>query len=280
MAKTIQSPLNYTGGKFKLLDQMIPLFPENIDTFYDLFGGGGNVSINVKAKKIYYNDILKEVACFVEYCNDVDACSLLETLDAYINEYGLSKTNKEAYYRLREDYNKDKTSHVKFFLLVAHSFNNQIRFNKKGEYNMPFGKNRSSFNPRLRQKLIEFINRLEKVNLVVTSKDFREFRNTEFQPTDLVYCDPPYLISTATYNEGGGWKEADERDLYSFLDSIDRGGSRFALSNVLCHNGQNNKLLNVWSKNYRVSLLNHSYKNCNYQRKDIGSSQEVLITNY
>ena len=36
----IKSPLNYVGGKYKLLNEIIPLFPENINTFVDLFGGG------------------------------------------------------------------------------------------------------------------------------------------------------------------------------------------------------------------------------------------------
>ena len=43
----IQSPLNYTGGKFKLLPQILPLFPKNINTFVDLFCGGCNVGINI-----------------------------------------------------------------------------------------------------------------------------------------------------------------------------------------------------------------------------------------
>ena len=55
----VKSPLNYTGGKFKLLPKIIPLFPSKIDTFYDLFGGGFNVGINVVANKIVYNDIQK-----------------------------------------------------------------------------------------------------------------------------------------------------------------------------------------------------------------------------
>lgn len=40
MENYIQSPLNYTGGKYKLLKQIVPLFPTNIDIFVDLFGGG------------------------------------------------------------------------------------------------------------------------------------------------------------------------------------------------------------------------------------------------
>ena len=60
--KYIKSPLNYVGGKYKLLSQILPLFPSNINTFVDLFGGGGNVIVNVKAEHCIYNDILKQVA--------------------------------------------------------------------------------------------------------------------------------------------------------------------------------------------------------------------------
>ena len=48
-----QSAINYTGGKFKLIPQLLPLFPSNINNFYDVFAGGANVTINVQAKKIF-----------------------------------------------------------------------------------------------------------------------------------------------------------------------------------------------------------------------------------
>lgn len=52
----IKSPLNYTGGKHKLLPQILPLFPKEINTFVDLFTGGCNVAVNVEAKRIIAND--------------------------------------------------------------------------------------------------------------------------------------------------------------------------------------------------------------------------------
>nr|WP_307935497.1 DNA adenine methylase [Mycoplasmopsis bovis] len=55
--KYIKSPLNYIGGKYKLLNQIVRYFPKNIDTFYDLFAGGCDVAINIKANKIVVNDI-------------------------------------------------------------------------------------------------------------------------------------------------------------------------------------------------------------------------------
>ena len=52
----IKSPLNYIGGKTKILDQIIPLFPSKINNFVDLFAGGCNVGINVNADKVWFND--------------------------------------------------------------------------------------------------------------------------------------------------------------------------------------------------------------------------------
>ena len=57
----IKSPMNYTGGKFKLMPQIEPLFPANTNMFVDLFAGGGNVAVNVNANKIIANDYDKHV---------------------------------------------------------------------------------------------------------------------------------------------------------------------------------------------------------------------------
>lgn len=57
----VKSPLNYTGGKHKLLPQILPLFPNEINTFVDLFTGGCNVAVNVEAKRIIANDFEEHV---------------------------------------------------------------------------------------------------------------------------------------------------------------------------------------------------------------------------
>ena len=54
----VHSPLNYIGGKRKLLPQIIPMFPRKISTFVDLFCGGCNVGMNVDAEKVIFNDNL------------------------------------------------------------------------------------------------------------------------------------------------------------------------------------------------------------------------------
>jgi DNA adenine methylase Dam len=277
----IKSPLNYVGGKYKLLPQILPLFPKEIDTFYDLFGGGFNVGINVDAKKHVYNDILKPVVELLWALKKEDRERVLMFIDDYIDQYNLSKTNKEGYLALRERYNETKRSPFMFYTLVAHSFNNQIRFNKKGEFNMPFGMNRSSFNSTLRKRFIAFVNKLQTLDVSFYSKDFREFKVDAFDKRDFIYCDPPYLLSLATYNENGGWTERDEKDLYNFLNEIS-SEVKWAMSNVLETKGERHSLLESWVRKnrYKIHYLNADYSNSNHQRKKHKPDVEILVTNY
>jgi len=275
--KYIKSPLNYTGGKYKLLPQILPLFPKDIDTFVDLFSGGFNVGINVKAKKIIYNDICNEVVQILNTFYNMNINNILHEVKHNISKYSLSKENKDGFLQFRNDWNKTKENWIDLYTLICYAFNNQIRFNSKGAYNMPFGKDRSSFNPTLENKLKLFIDSLHNKNIVFCNYNFKELKIDKLLANDLVYCDPPYFNSTASYNENGGWTEQDEQDLLELLDDINDKGIKFALSNNLKYD---NPLLKEWIKKYNVHYLNGDYSNCNYQKKDKGDDIEVLITNY
>lgn len=273
----IKSPLNYVGGKYKLLNQIIPIFPEEINTFVDLLGGGFNVGCNVKAEHVVYNDILKEVVSLLKYIQGNNTEDLLSEIEDYIKTYSLSKENKEGYLTLRSDYNSGIRTPMKFYTLLCYAFNNQIRFNSKGEYNMPFGKNRSSFNPSLRKKFIAFADRIQELNCTFLNISFDEFNFSTLTEEDFIYVDPPYYNSVASYNENGGWTEENEKTLLEILDLINDNHIKFALSNNLKYE---NPLLDEWKDKYTIHYLNGNYSNCNYQKKDKSKDMEVLITNY
>ena len=93
----VKSPLNYTGGKFKLLPQILPLFPNKIDTFIDLFGGGFNVGINVKANQVIYNDIEKHIVELLNYFKNNEGKVIIKQIDSLIDKYGLTRTDKYGY---------------------------------------------------------------------------------------------------------------------------------------------------------------------------------------
>lgn len=302
----IQSPLNYVGGKFKLLPQILPHFPSKIDRFIDLFCGGGNVGINVNCSKVLFNDSNIALKMIFNTFKILDKDVTFSTIDSIINKYnltdsskngyafyncnsstGLGKVNEKNYVRLREDFNKninlDCNYYIMLYVLIVYSFNNQIRFNKKGEFNLPVGKR--DFNSKMRAKLSNFINRLKSGDYTFESLHFRDVDNSGWDDSTFVYCDPPYLLGCATYNEKDGWNEDLEIELLNYLDNLDNRGIKFALSNVLRAKGETNEILLDWIKKnedrYRVIYLNYSYSNSNYQVKDrFAPSDEVLIVNY
>lgn len=278
------------GGKYKLLKEILPLFPDDICTFVDLFGGGFNVGINVKCNNVFYNDICPQVVDLLQhfYENESEDIhkKIIETITYYglsrsdINGYekygcnssnGLGEYNKSKYMKLREDYNISP-DWIKFYTLITCSFSNQIRFNSKGQFNMPYGKR--DYNISLQNKLKIFVEEIHKKDIRFWNKDFREYK---FSSDDFIYCDPPYYNSIATYNENGGWGEQDEKDLLSMLDSVDINHGRFALSNNLKYD---NPFLDEWKNKYNIHYLSGDYSNCNYQKKDRSKDMEVIITNY
>lgn len=275
-------------------------------TFVDLFCGGCNVGINVQANKIIYNDLDEHLLYLYNTFKNLDKEATFEWIYQIIDKYGLSLVSKNGYdfyncesskglgdynrdkfLKLREDFNtktsEDYYYYTMLYVIIVYAFNNQIRFNRDGKYNMPVGKR--DFNAKMVSKLSDFIDVFQAQNCAFTCKDFRKFDTSVLDSNDFVYVDPPYLITCATYNEQGGWNEETEKDLLNFLDELNDRNIRFALSNVLRSKGKENHILIEWldksSDKYRAVPLNYSYSNSNYQTKDKASvSEEVLIINY
>lgn len=284
----IKSPLNYIGGKYKILNQILPYFPNNIDNFIDLFAGGCNVGINVNAKKIFFNDNLTYLIEMYKAFQLNDIETVLNHIEKRIQDFQLSLTNENGYKKMRELYNQQRNS-LDLFVLVAYTFNHQIRFNNDHDFNNPFGKERSNFNKTMKQNLTRFITKLKEKDVEFTNTSFENFDFTFLTKNDFVYCDPPYLITTGTYNDGKrgfkGWTKNEEQSLLKILDNLNKYRIRFALSNVLDHKGKSNDILKKWlvkNPEYKINYLNFNYSNSNYHttNRDRKSSTEVLITNY
>lgn len=298
----VKSPLNFTGGKYKLLPQLVPLFPSDISTFVDIFCGGCNVGVNVTAKKIICNDIDSNLIGLFSFFKGKSYDNLLPKIQEVINNFNLSDSEKNGYsfyncnsanglgnfnrtgfLNLRETFNTLSKSNENYYLylyiLIVYAFNNQIRFNSDGEFNLPVGKR--DFNLRMQKKLKNFLSALETKNISFSNYYFSDIKIPELSEKDFVYADPPYLITCATYNEKS-WNEDEEKKLLSYLDELSKNKIRFALSNVLSTDNKTNTILQAWlnKRKYNCHHLDFSYKNSNYHKKNIAKTDEVLITNY
>ena len=279
----IKSPLNYSGGKYKLLNQIIPLFPTKINTFVDLFGGSGTISANVNANTIIYNEISEPVFNIIEWMLKTDENIILSRFDWLVKEYNLNLTNKEGYLKLREDYNNTRDISM-LCMLNYYGYGNTLRFNSKGNYNMPFGNGKQRYSPRSIKHIHAFKDFFKNKKLILSNKDFRDFDYNQLKQGDLVYFDPPYITSPMPYNDMFKWDIGVEYQLYDILDSLTDRGIMFALSNVFENRGEVHNELIEWSKKHNVHYLNHNYGNAfETTRKDKGLANktvEVLITNY
>lgn len=285
--KYVCSPLNYIGGKYKLLPQLLPLFPKNIHTFVDLFCGGCNVGINTEAQFIVFNDNLSYLIDLYHEFQTHDPDYIFTHIENQIALFNLSLTNEEGYRKIRELYNSQRNP-LDLFVLTAYSFNHQIRFNNSHKFNNPFGKDRSCYNSRMKYNLNEFLKAIHKKKAKFCCKEFTNYDFSNLNENDYVYCDPPYLITTGTYNDGkrgfSGWSEKEELLLLEILSSLNNKGVKFGLSNVLTHKANHNHLLVNWieKNNFIITHLHKDYSNSNYhiinRKKD--STDEVLVTNY
>lgn len=274
----IRSSIYLSGNKYRLLKDIIPLIKdESRNTFVDLFGGSGCVSLNVVNQdmfsKVIYNDKafhLYQLQQFIQNLQSWDWKNLDEC------HYSYPRT-KEDYYRMVEDYNKPKDP-LLLYMLQTRSNSNMMRFNKKGEWNMTYGE-RATYS---RDKLENHHHLIKNVELC--SLDFGDCIEHLLNNLDLkdvvVYCDPPYMHTTATYNENGGWTENDNQTLFEYLTLLHKEGAKVVMSNVFENRGKVHQSLIDWTKEnqdeFDVHHLNISYNNSSF-RKGKGKTDEIVI---
>lgn len=285
----IKSAINYIGCKHKLLPQMLPLFPKQINTFVDMCCGSGTVGMNVVANNHVYNDInfrIVEILEFLYKNRDCVECAI-EDIEGMIKYYSLTKTNEEGFKRIREDYNlagwiEKGRNPLMLYTLMCYSFNYQCRFNNDGFYNGSFGRNRSQFSDRQRTNLIKCSEVLKGQNSTFSSISMFDYDYSSLNERDFIYFDVPYYGTTGNYNDGkrlfGDWTIEDERKLHSLMLKLNKDGVRFAISNNFTTNEKMKKFIR-WT-DFNVHHLYVNYSNCNYQKKDKSKDDEVLITNY
>ena len=300
--RPLRSPLFYVGDKWKLMPQLESLFPSDISVYVEPFVGGGSSFLNTPAERCLLNDldpwIIKIHEELLRFSKNEEG--LLRKLYAEISRYGFScsykgilapedlkrqypKTyyahfNKEPYARLRAVFNhSNKDNLLDLYLLIIYGFNHMIRFNSKGDFNLPVGN--VDFNCNVQAALHGYLQSCKGRDLYFSASDFREF----LERVDLkdkrayVYCDPPYMISSSEYNKF--WSQKDEEDLYETLDELNVRGVRFGMTNLVHHKGKTNDILLEWSKKYVVFPISSNYISFNDNSVKMGS-QEVFVTNY
>jgi site-specific DNA-adenine methylase len=285
----INTPFNYTGNKFKLLEQIIPEMDYSKKFFCDIFAGGGSVYTNIidKYEHILINDIIKDL---------ISIHKLLINDDNFVNNVKLlcpKKDDKEGFIKLRTSYNENKTPE-KLYALMLSSTNNMIRFNQKFNYNQTFGKR--SFSNSTQKKIDCFINHLTPYKNKITYIS-EEFYKIKVNKDCMVYMDMPYgysknnsnnkdllkqmnnkQLSEAGYNNF--WLKEHEIKLYNYCKRLNDDGASFVLSGVLEHNGNTSWILD------KLIIDGFKYKEFDFNYKKVSrtnidkKTKEIIVKNF
>ena len=295
-----RSPLFYVGDKYKLVREIRTHFPEQINRMIEPFVGGGSVMMNVEAGSYLLNDIdsyviaIHRMLCgFIGHEGD-----FFNTFFEMVDEYGLSlsykghstsdelkrefpktyyaKYNKEAYNHLKDDFNNGGRQDImRLYMLLIYGFNRMLRFNARGDFNLPVGD--VDFNQNTKDALDDYFRLLAEKNVEWHDKDFREFLGgIDYQKDDFIYLDPPYLITFSEYNKL--WDAETEHELLTLLDELNAKGVRFAISNVTHYKGKVNDAFLEWSAHYTNHPIKSNY--ISFNDNTIKNFNEVLVTNY
>jgi DNA adenine methylase Dam len=262
--------LNYTGSKFKLLNQIIP----NLDTtkkyFIDLFTGSFVVAANVANlyEQILANDIIPELIQIHQ--------QLLENNTIIEKTKSICPNTKEEFLNLRNSFNENK-SPEKLWALILSCTNNLMRFNKKFQFNQTYGERK--WNQNTDKKVSEFVNNTKqyKNKFILTSKHFNEIQITK---PSMIYIDPPYSETEAGYN--AYWNKEDDILLYNYCNNINKINSSFMVSGILGEHKNNKRSIlidKLIQDGYNYKLLEHNYEKV-ARIKNNKNSQEIIITNY
>ena len=194
--RTIVPPIKCQGIKTKLVPWIKAVVPSDFDGLWiEPFLGSGVVVFNVLPKRALLADSNPHLINFYEAIS-IGAISPASTRRHLENEGAeLCRSNGEHYYTVRERFNRIHDP-LDFLFLNRACFNGLIRFNRKGEFNVPFCRKPNRFSQSYVTKICNQVRAVMDIltvrDFVFATQDLSETINMA-QSTDFMYCDPPYV---------------------------------------------------------------------------------------
>lgn len=269
--------VKWAGGKRQILDKLKKYIPDEYNTYYEPFIGGGALLFELSPKNAVINDSNTELMnVYQVLCDEEKFKKMCKALNSHetnhSEEYYYEQRNKD---RNKNTFNKlsDYTRAARTIYLNKACFNGLYRVNSKGEFNVPFGK-KIKVNTYEGNNLITVSNYLTMNNIKLLNVDFEEAVKTAKQG-DFVYFDPPYDSDKCIFNSytEEGFNKDEQRRLATVFKELDKRGVYVMLSN------HNTALIKELYKDYHIHVI-EAKRNINANGEKRGKVEEVIVTNY
>ena len=275
--KIFVPPIKIQGIKTKI----VPVIKKNVvldlDTIWiEPFMGSGVVGFNVAPKKAIFSDTNPYT---IEFYNQIKSGKINSYIvREFLESEGkkLAQKDDEYYYEVRKRFNKEHNV-LDFLFLNRSCFNGMIRFNRNGEFNVPYGHKPNRFSKAYITKItnqVKYIeSKLMECDWKFICQSFEEtIRNCHGK--EFIYCDPPYIGRNVDYYDS--WNEEKELKLNKLLLETD---AKFMLSTWDYNQYRKNEYLDKIWNNCRKINIEHFY-HLGAKEKNRNAMVEALITNY
>lgn len=270
-------PIKSQGIKTKLVPWINNIIPKDFNGLWiEPFMGTSVVGLNVAMKQALMCDINPHLVNF--YIAIQKGKITPRIVYDFLNKEGkeLLKNGSEHYYKIRKRFNTQGDP-LDFLFLNRSGFNGMIRFNNKGNFNVPFCKKPNRF---ARAYITKIVNQVEYISYLLSKKEIffkcQSYEKTIRQSTekDIIYCDPPYIGRHVDYYNG--WKSQQEQILF---DVLSKTKSRFILSTWHHNDFRKNEYIDLFWNKFHVYTKEHFY-HVGGSEKNRNSITEAIITNY
>lgn len=262
--------LRWAGGKNWFTKYIDSFLPQKFNNYYEPFLGGGSIFFYLKSNglirnKAYLSDSNADlINCYKILKNHPD--SLLSILKNHKNE-------ESEYYRIRETFYENPIERAAQFLFLNRtSFNGVYRVNRKGKYNVPYGRRKLA-------KLYDF-EHLKNASILLQNTYFSvsdfKVKCGSIKEGDFVFIDPPYTVAHENngfiqYNQSiFSWE--NQIELANITDSLDNKKVNFLVTNAF-----HTSILDLYKTGNQIPISRQSLIGGKGAQRT--KYKEILITN-
>ena len=279
--------IKYRGGKSKEISHFISNMPEHYNRYIEPFFGGGALYFYLEPQNAIINDVNTKLYSFYKQMQE-EYPSVRKQLDELQMVYeqnqkeyeGLKKKhpeervenkNEALYYKIRDMFNHKIESEyleaVVYFFINKTAYSGMIRYNAKGEYNVPFGRYKNLNTKLITDKHYELLKRTEIYNY-----DYSEIFNMAGK-NDFIFLDPPYDCVYSDYgNEAyrDGFGENEHRRLANDFANLSCKSMLVIGKTALTEELYGKYIVEEYDKSYAVNIRNR-FK---------ADAKHIIVTNY
>ena len=279
--------IKYRGGKSKEISHFISNMPENYNRYIEPFFGGGALYFYLEPQNAIINDVNTKLYSFYKQMQEeypsvrkqLDELQMVyeqnqkeyEELKKKHPEERVENKNEALYYKIRDMFNHKIESEyleaVVYFFINKTAYSGMIRYNAKGEYNVPFGRYKNLNTKLITDKHYELLKRTEIYNY-----DYSEIFNMAGN-NDFIFLDPPYDCVFSDYgNEAyrDGFGEDEHRRLANDFANLSCKSMLVIGKTALTEELYGKYIVEEYDKSYAVNIKNR-FK---------ADAKHIIVTNY